>query len=88
MLAKQPKGRRKRDTRNCGCTKESAGNKHIESAECYCYTTAEIPADKIREKYIFTIGDEKKYGEFNNGELEKGAEYLIYIAVKVETEVS
>ncbi|XP_067947048.1 receptor-type tyrosine-protein phosphatase kappa-like [Watersipora subatra] len=86
MLTKQPKSRRKRDTENCGCTKESAGDRYRESAECYCYTTAELSADKIRDKYIFLIGDEKNYGEFNNGELEKEAEYLIYIAVKVETE--
>ncbi|XP_067947049.1 receptor-type tyrosine-protein phosphatase kappa-like [Watersipora subatra] len=86
MLTKQPKGRRKRDTGNCGCTKESAGDRYKESAECYCYTTAELSAKQIRDKYIFLIGDEKNYGEFNNGELEKEAEYLIYIAVKVETE--
>ncbi|XP_067947062.1 receptor-type tyrosine-protein phosphatase kappa-like [Watersipora subatra] len=86
MLTKQPKGQRKRDTGNCGCTKESAGNRYRESAECYCYTTAELSADKIRDKYVFTIGDKKKYKEFNNGELEKEAEYVIYIAVKVETE--
>ena len=91
LLSKQSEStRRKRSLVDSGCSEESTEHDYTKSQELgtNCYTTAEIPADLVKEDYTFNIGDGEIHGEFHNVPLQPGASYHVYLAVKADLPVN
>ena len=71
------------------CSEGSIDHDYTKSKELGtgCYTTAEIPADLVREEYTFNVGDGEIYGGYLNVPLQQGVSYDLHIAVKVDLPV-
>ena len=80
----------KRSIQDQLCSKDAVTVNYTEEVKngYRCYTAAELQANTVTEGYVFTIGDSKLYGGFFNAPLEADKSYWIYIAVKVDVEVS
>ena len=79
----------KRSQASSSCSKDSINHDYTKSKELgtRCYTTAEIPADLVREEYTFNVGDGEIYSGYLNVPLQQGVNYDLHIVVKVDLPV-
>ena len=90
LLSQQStENRIKRSLASFNCSKDSINHDYTKSKELGtgCYTTAEIPADLVREEYTFNVGDGEIYGGFPNVPLQQGVNYGLHLVVKVDLPV-